>query len=170
MEKPFVHLHNHSDYSLLDGACKVGDLVACAAGMGMPAVALTDHGNMFGAVEFYKKARKAGIKPILGMEAYLDTDKQGGRSREGPGRYHHLTLLAESHEGYRNLIRLTSLGYLKGFYYKPRIGLDALEAHHRGLIALSGCAKGPVADLVHLGKADQARETAALLREIFGPE
>jgi DNA polymerase III subunit alpha len=170
MDKPFVHLHNHSDYSLLDGACKISGLVEQTAKMGLPAVALTDHGNMFGVIEFYKLACKAGVKPILGMEAYITLGNADSPAPQGAGKYNHLTLLAENIEGYRNLIRLTSFGYLKGFYYKPRISLDALAEHSRGLIALSGCAKGPVADMVYLGKPDQAREIAVRLRDLYGPE
>ncbi len=170
MDRPFVHLHNHSDYSLLDGACKISGLVKRAAGMGMSAIALTDHGNMFGIIDFYKKALKKGIKPILGMEAYITTGQPESRRPEGAGRYNHLTLLAENYEGYRNLIRLTSLGYTKGFYYKPRIGLEDLETYRRGLIVLSGCAKGPLADLIYRDEPEKARRSAAELRDLLGPE
>src|SRR5512135_1554735 len=127
----FVHLHNHSHYSLLDGACKIDDLVQAAAADKMPAVALTDHGVMFGAIEFYKKAQKAGVKPIIGMEAYVVT--KGSRFikaslvNEGGGKrvaYHHLLLLARNEIGYRNLIKLCTAGHLDGYYYRPRIDTD----------------------------------------------
>jgi len=170
MDKPFVHLHNHSDYSLLDGAAKIKPLVARAAKFGMPALALTDHGNLFGAIEFYTTARNAGLKPIIGMEAYLTTGDRKDRSAERGSVANHITLLAENKEGYRNLIKLSSIGYVEGFYYKPRIDLEVLEKHHKGLIALSGCAKGLVADLIYRDKPEKARETASSLRDLFGKE
>ncbi|HUU28517.1 MAG TPA: DNA polymerase III subunit alpha [archaeon] len=170
MEKPFIHLHNHSDYSLLDGACKTKLLVAQAVKFGMPALALTDHGNMFGALEFYTEARRVGLKPIIGMEAYITTGDMKSRTAQDGAIYNHLTLLAQNKEGYHNLVELTSIGYLEGFYYRPRIGLDILEQRSKGLLALSGCAKGPVADLIWRNKMSEARQMAADLRDLFGKE
>ncbi|MEA2063834.1 MAG: DNA polymerase III subunit alpha, partial [Gemmatimonadota bacterium] len=182
MEKPFVHLHNHSDYSLLDGASKIEAMVRLTAEKGMPAIALTDHGNLFGAIEFYKTAtrgveietggqtRLVKIKPILGMEAYLTGGSMESRQAKGPGEYNHLTLLSENDEGFRNLTVLSSLGYTRGFYYKPRIDMEALGKYRSGLIALSGCVRGPVADLIFRGKPDKAREAASGLLDLFGPD
>src|ERR687891_3006649 len=133
----FVHLHVHSEYSILDGACRIPELTARAAELDMPAVALTDHGSLAGAVELYREAGKQGVKPILGCEVYVADDRRA--QRKG---YAHLTLLAESNEGYANLIKLASAGYLEGYYYKPRVDWDLLSSHSNGLIALSGCLSG----------------------------
>jgi len=168
MDKPFIHLHNHSDYSLLDGAAKIKPLVARAVKFGMPAIALTDHGNLFGALEFYTAARKAGVKPIIGMEAYITTGDRRDRTAKKGSAANHITLLAENEEGYKNLVKLTSIGYMEGFYYKPRIDLEVLQEHCKGLIALSGCAKGIVGDLIYKDKPEAAREMAASLRDLFG--
>src|SRR5262244_3119630 len=130
----FVHLHNHSDYSLLDGASPIPAMVKRAAELQMPALALTDHGSLFGAVEFYQEARKAGVKPILGMEAYVTRGKRQDRTKDTA---HHLVLLARDERGFRNLMRLSSLAFLEGFYYKPRVDHDVLAAHAGGLLALS---------------------------------
>ena len=134
----FVHLHTHSDYSLLDGAQRIPAVVARARQLGMPALALTDHGNLFGAIHFYKACRQAGIQPILGMEAYVAL----GSRLDKPKRlsdYHHLVLLARDLDGYHNLVRLASEAYLTGFHYKPRIDAELLRAHAGGLVALSAC-------------------------------
>ena len=165
----FVHLHTHSQYSLLDGANRFDALVRTAGEMGMGALALTDHGNLFGAIEFYETARKAGIKPILGMEAYVapgDRRDRGGRG----GNYFHLVLLAENLAGWRNLIRLSSIGYLEGFYYKPRIDHESLAAHAEGLIGLSACLKGEVATALDRERYDTARECATRMARVFGPD
>ncbi|HVO76442.1 MAG TPA: DNA polymerase III subunit alpha, partial [Candidatus Bathyarchaeia archaeon] len=166
----FVHLHNHSEYSLLDGAIRIKDLIDAAKGMGMGAVALTDHGNLFGAVPFLKAGEEAGIKPILGMETYV---AEGGIKDKGRGagqpRSDHLTLLVMNEEGYRNLITLSSIAYLEGFYYRPRIDLELLAAHAGGLIGMSGCLQGGVARLIRAGKWSEARELAMKLSSIFGP-
>src|SRR4029453_3084414 len=132
----FVHLHLHSQFSLLDGANRLDDVIKAAAEADMPAMALTDHGNMFGAIEFYNKARAAGVKPIVGMEAYV---AQGSRLARAPGRgsSNHLVLLARDETGYRNLLKLTSSSFLEGFYYKPRIDKEILRRHSEGLIGLS---------------------------------
>jgi DNA polymerase-3 subunit alpha len=163
----FVHLHTHSQYSLLDGANRFETLVERAREMGMGAVALTDHGNLFGAIEFYGIAKSAGIKPILGMEAYVapgDRREKGGR----PGEYHHLVLLAENEKGWRNLLRLSSIGYLEGFYYKPRIDWTSLSEHAEGLIALSACLKGEVPMLLDRERLEEARGTAERMARLFG--
>jgi DNA polymerase-3 subunit alpha len=166
----FIHLHNHSEYSLLDGAIRVKDLVASAKGMGMGAVALTDHGNLFGAIPFLKAAREAGIKPIVGMETYLADGTIKEKSRVA-GQFHndHLTLLVMNREGYRNLIELSSIAYVEGFYYRPRIDLDLLSAHADGLIGMSGCLQGGIARLLRADKRAEARSLAERLSSILGP-
>lgn len=167
----FVHLHVHSHFSLLDGACKIPELVETAAGFGMPAVALTDHGNMFGAVQFYRAAREAKLKPILGYEAYVAPGSRFEREVTGGIKEaaFHLTLLAENLAGYRNLIKLASLAFLEGFYYKPRIDWESLAAHSEGLICLSGCLKSEVAHHLLAERPEAARAVAARYRELFGP-
>jgi len=139
---PFVHLHLHSDFSLLDGACEITKLVQTVAEQKMPAVALTDHGNLFGAVQFYNAAKHHGVEPIIGCEVYVS--QQGRQTRSDSDRYNHLILLCENQEGYRNLIDLVSTAYLEGFYYKPRIDKELLSRHSKGLIALSACLKGDI--------------------------
>ena len=172
MSASFVHLHNHSDYSLLDGACRLDRLVDRVKGFGMPAVALTDHGNLFGAVEFYGVARAAGIKPIIGCEVYVAHGARGERVRtaDGKGAYDHLVLLARNREGYRNLMKLSSLGYTEGFHYKPRIDKELLEAHASGLLCLSACLRGEVPQLVVAGDDGGAERAAGWYRELFGKE
>ncbi len=165
----FVHLHTHSQYSLLDGANRFDEVVESARGMGMGAVALTDHGNLFGAVEFYETARGAGVKPVLGMEAYVATGDRREKSGR-PGEYHHLVLLAENAAGWRNLLRLSSIGYLDGFYYKPRVDWESLSAHAEGLIGLSACLKGELPQLLDRERLDQARATAVRMARLFGDE
>jgi DNA polymerase-3 subunit alpha len=163
----FVHLHLHTDYSLLDGACEIGELTAEAARRGMPAVAVTDHGNMFAAANFYKEATTHGVKPIIGCEVYVAPDNHKNRGAEAE-RSNHLVLLCENDEGYRNLIKLVSTGFLEGFYYKPRIDHELLARHSKGLIALSACLRGEVADALMAEKYEQARTNAHRLRDIFG--
>jgi DNA polymerase III subunit alpha len=163
----FVHLHLHTDYSLLDGACEIGELTAEAARRGMPAVAVTDHGNLFAAANFYHQATTHGVKPIIGCEVYVAPDNHKNRGTEAE-RSNHLVLLAENEEGYRNLIQLVSTGFLDGFYYKPRVDHDLLARHSKGLIALSACLRGEVADALLADKYDQARTNAYRLRDIFG--
>src|SRR5579872_4106309 len=163
----FVHLHLHTDYSLLDGACEIGELTEEAARRGMPAVAVTDHGNLFAAANFYHKATTHGVKPIIGCEVYVAPDNHKNRGTEAE-RSNHLVLLAENEEGYRNLIQLVSTGFLDGFYYKPRVDHELLAKHSKGLIALSACLRGEVADALVSEKYDQARTNAYRLRDIFG--
>jgi DNA polymerase-3 subunit alpha len=162
---PFVHLHVHSEYSILDGACRIPDLAARAAELEMPAVALTDHGSLAGAVELYREAGKAGIKPIIGCEVYVADDRRA--QQKG---YAHLTLLAESNEGYSNLIKLASAGYLEGYYYKPRVDWDLLAERSKGLIALSGCLSGRVCKALENGNRGEAETELSRLRDIFGPD
>ena len=171
MPSSFVHLHLHTEYSLLDGAVRIPELMARAKALGMPAVAMTDHGNLYGAVDFYTEAKKAGIKPIIGCEAYLApgpmTDKKevSGRKRSS-----HLTLLAETDEGYANLVKLITKAHLDGNYYKPRIDKAALREHAKGLICLSGCINGEINEFLHTDRADEARNSLAEFRDIFGPD
>lgn len=174
----FIHLHNHSHFSLLDGAATVEALVAAAVEHKMPALALTDHGVMFGAVEFYKRAKNAGIKPILGCEAYVVTKgsrktKEASRTAtagQGRGIYDHLVILAKNQVGYQNLIKLCTLGHTEGFYYKPRIDIELLRKYHDGLVALSACAAGVVSRSLVAGNYTEARETAVIFKEIFGED
>jgi len=163
----FVHLHLHTDYSLLDGACEIGELTAEAARRGMPAVAVTDHGNLFAAANFYHQATTHGVKPIIGCEVYVAPDSHKNRGADAE-RSNHLVLLCENEQGYRNLIQLVSTGFLDGFYYKPRVDHELLAQHSRGLIALSACLRGEVADALLGEKYDQARANAYRLRDIFG--
>ncbi len=141
-ESPFVHLHCHTDYSLLDGACEIGQLMDTVVEQKMPAVAMTDHGNLFGAVQFYNTAKAKGIHPVIGCEVYVS--QQGLKTRSDTDRYNHLVLLCETQEGYRNLINLVSTAYLEGFYYKPRIDKDLLAQHSKGLIGMSACLRGDI--------------------------
>jgi DNA polymerase-3 subunit alpha len=165
---PFVHLHLHSQYSLLDGAIRIEDLVAKAKQHQMPALAITDHGNMFGAVEFYLKCKKAGIKPVIGCELYIAPDSRFSKDAKGISEAaYHLILLCENLEGYKNLSYLTSAGFKEGFYYRPRIDRALLEQHSEGLIALSACLKGEVAMQCGRGRMDEALETARWYSELF---
>ena len=165
----FVHLHLHTDYSLLDGACDVEKLVARATALKMPAVAVTDHGNIFGAFHFTEAAKKAGIKPIIGCELYV-CKKDDHRAPPEGDTYNHLCVLAETDEGYRNLAKITSEASMHGFYYKPRISKKFLAEHSKGLIGLSGCLKGEVAEELMEGRYESARKAAGTYREIFGKE
>jgi len=164
-EAPFVHLHVHSEYSILDGACRIPELAARAAELEMPAVALTDHGSLAGAVELYREAGKAGIKPIIGCEAYVADDRRA--QKKG---YAHLTLLAESNEGYANLIKLASAGFLEGYYYKPRVDWELLAERSKGLIALSGCLSGRVCKALENGNRAEAETELGRLSDIFGAD
>src|SRR3982075_3890211 len=171
--RPFVHLHCHSHYSLLDGASKIPALVKRAKALGMPALAVTDHGNLHGAVEFLREAKAADFKPILGMEAYVAPFRRTERSGGGfSGNEHnfHLTLLARNGEGFRNLMRLSSMAFLEGFYYKPRIDKEILERHSDGLICLSGCASAEVSDYILYGKTADAEKLCDWYVRVFGEE
>src|SRR6188474_89639 len=165
----FVHLHLHTEFSLLDGACRIDELLDEAVKLKMPALAVTEHGNMFSSVVFHDHARERGLKPILGCEVYV---AQGSRfEKSGPQtETNHLVLLAETNEGYSNLIKLVSAGYTEGFYYRPRIDKELLAKHAKGLIGLSSCLKGEVASALKVEQARPALEAAARLRDILGPD
>src|SRR5919205_3675670 len=168
----FVHLHLHTDYSMLDGACDVEKLVSRAKELGMPAVAMTDHGNIFGAVHFVNAAHKEGIKPIVGCELYVCKKDDHHTERTPPegDTYNHLLVLAENEEGYRNLVKITSEASLHGMYYKPRVSKKFLAEHSKGLIGLSGCLAGEVCENLLESKYEVAKKAAGQYREIFGAD
>jgi DNA polymerase-3 subunit alpha len=177
----FTHLHQHTEFSMLDGAARVGDVVAAAAADGQPAVGITDHGNMYGILDFYKAAKEQGIKPIIGTELYQAYDHRterparrgrmddsGGEAEGGRKAYYHLTALAENGTGYKNLIQLSSRAYLEGYYMKPKVDWELLEEHHEGIIATTGCLGGQVLQALINGDERGALEKAARLQDIFG--
>jgi DNA polymerase-3 subunit alpha len=179
----FAHLHVHTEFSMLDGAARLDELVAKAAADGQPGVGITDHGNMYGVLDFYRECRTQGVKPIIGTEAYMAFDNRaerparrgkiddsGGDADGGKKLYYHLTLLAESDEGYKNLIKLSSLAFLEGYYYKPRMDWELLERHHHGLIATTGCLGGHVLQALLNGDEKGALDKAGRLQEIFGKD
>src|ERR1700681_4719623 len=168
--KTFVHLHNHTEYSLLDGASRIPALVARAAELEMPALAMTDHGVMYGAIHFYKACKEAGIKPIIGCEVYVAPRSRLLREGRVDRDPNHLTLLAANHEGYVNLMTLCTVGQMEGMYYKPRIDKEILAEHSRGIIALSGCLQGEPASRISEGDLDGARESVATYKDIFGAD
>ncbi len=167
MATEFVHLHNHSEYSMLDGACRIADMVDWAVENSAPAVALTDHGNMFGAWELYSKAKNAGVNPIVGCEVYVAPGDRRTRGK-GQGGPYHLTLLAEDATGYQNLLKLVSLGYTEGFYSKPRIDMEILREYHDGIIALTGCIQGQVPQLLCSNRREEGIQNFKTLMEIMG--
>ena len=176
MSSSFIHLHVHTQYSLLDGAIRLKDLFETARAFEMPSVAMTDHGNMFGSLEFYELSKKYGIKPIIGCEGYIAprSRHERGQRLDGNGngdedRSYHLVLLASNPTGYQNLVKLVSMGHLEGFYYKPRMDKEILRKHSEGLICLSGCLKGEVATHLLRNQQEAARKTALEYAEIFGP-
>ena len=177
----FVHLHVHTEYSMLDGAARVGDLVAEVARQEMPAIAMTDHGNVFGAFDFYKQAKKVGVKPIIGIEAYVAPESRFEKKRvkwadggeddvSGGGAYTHMTILAENNQGLSNLFRLSSLASLEGYYYKPRMDRELLSQYSSGLIATTGCPGGEIQTRLRMGAYKEAVRAASELRDIFGKE
>lgn len=168
MSKPFVHLHLHTKYSLLDGACDIIPVVNRAKELGMPALAITDHGVMYGAIDFYKTCTQAGIKPIIGCEVYI-LAKAHRETRDHTIPYHHLVLLARNNEGYQNLARINTISHLEGFYYKPRIDKETLRTYAGGLIALSACLKGEVNTLLQQRQLDEAERVAREYQDILGP-
>ena len=168
----FTHLHLHTEYSLLDGACRINQLVERVKALGQTAVAITDHGVMYGAVDFYKACKAAGIKPIIGCEVYV---APRGRTRfqkvhEYDAESRHLVLLCRNEEGYRNLSYMVSKAYLEGFYIKPRIDMDLLREHAAGLIACSACLGGEIPRLLMAGDYDQAKKAALEMRALFGED
>ena len=177
----FVHLHNHTEYSMLDGAARVEDMVLAAKADGQTAIGITDHGNLYGVLDFYDTCRKHDVTPIIGLEAYMarnsrhdrpsrrgKVDDSGGEVDGGHRLYNHLTLLAESTQGYRNLIQLSSRAFLEGYYYKPRVDWELLEQHHEGLIATSSCLSGVVLEALVKDNFDEGLSMAARLQDIFG--
>ena len=167
----FCHLHVHSEYSLLDGANRISDLVKACGEDGQRALALTDHGNMYGAVELYQKAHSGGIKPLMGCEVYIaKRSMREKHSKKNGNGYSHLTLLARTNEGYQNLVKLTSAGFVDGFHYKPRIDMDLLRDHAAGISCLSGCLAGEINQLTRAGKESEAEAWATDLRDLFGPD
>lgn len=166
----FCHLHVHTQYSLLDGAARIKDLMARAKEMGMTHIAMTDHGVMYGTVEFYKEAKAAGLTPVLGCEVYVAKQNMHDRQGRADREYSHLVLLAENQKGYQNLVHLVSLGWLKGYYYKPRIDYDTLAQYAEGLIGLSACLSGDIPRLLMQGDYQGAKQLAQRLSDIFGPE
>ena len=161
----FVHLHVHSEYSILDGACRISDLVERATELQMPAVSLTDHGSMAGAVQLWKATRGTGVKPVVGCEVYVADDRRAHEKGNA-----HLTLLAADNAGYANLIKLSSLGYLEGYYYKPRVDWELLEQHKAGVIALSGCLSGSVCKALEENRPNDARAELDRLQQVFGAD
>ncbi|MFH1905276.1 MAG: DNA polymerase III subunit alpha [bacterium] len=167
----FVHLHNHTQYSLLDGACRIKDIISSAHEFKMPALAITDHGNMFGAIEFYDEAMKHGIKPIVGYEAYVAPGNRKERALHGiKEAAFHLTLLAANEDGYKNLMKLATIAYLEGFYYKPRIDKQVLSEHSKGIIGLSGCMKGEIPHLILIDQLDAAEKLISEYQDILGKD
>ncbi|MGH3424131.1 MAG: DNA polymerase III subunit alpha, partial [Nocardioidaceae bacterium] len=178
----FVHLHVHTEYSMLDGAARLGDMFERTAELGMPAIAMTDHGNVFGAYDFYRSAKAAGVKPIIGMESYLTPNtsrferkrvrwnKGGGDDVSGGGAYTHMTLLAENTTGMHNLFRLSSRSGIEGFFYKPRADRELLNEYAEGLIGTTGCPSGEIQTWLRIGDYEKARAAAGEFRDIFGPD
>jgi len=163
----FTHLHVHTEYSLLDGMCRIPQLISRVRELGMDSLAITDHGAMYGVIEFYRTAREAGIKPIIGCEIYLAPGSRSGRDVADRNHYH-LILLARNHTGYQNLIQLVTKAHLEGFYYRPRVDKELLEQYHEGLIALSGCLAGEIPRLILEGRLQDARQAAQWYRQVFG--
>ncbi|MBP7930323.1 MAG: PHP domain-containing protein, partial [Acidimicrobiia bacterium] len=168
MADSFAHLHLHTEYSMLDGAARVDQVVAAAARDGQPAIGITDHGNLYGVLPFYKAAEAQGLKPIIGMEGYFVTCSRHDRPKRDENKRYHMTLLAETTEGYKNLVRISSDAFIDGYYYKPRLDFDLLERFHTGLIGTTGCLGGVVSQ--HLLKGDEqgALEAAGTFQDILG--
>ena len=165
----FVHLHTHTEYSLLDGSNKIKDYVKRIKELGMNAAAITDHGNMFGVINFYREANKEGIKPILGCEVYVAPNSRFDKEiTGGEDRYYHLILLAKNNLGYSNLMKIVSAGYIEGFYYRPRVDMEILNKYHEGIICLSACLAGEVQRYISKGLYDEACKQAIKYRDCFG--
>ena len=168
MSQPFVHLHCHTDYSLLDGACEISQLMKLVSEQNVPAVAMTDHGNLFGAVEFYSSAKEKGVHPVIGCEVYVT--QQSHAVKNEANRYNHLVLLCENQEGYKNLTNLVSTAFLDGFYYKPRIDKDLLARHSKGIIAMSACLRGDINEALMSDRYEEGKRLALEYRDIFGKD
>ena len=165
----FTHLHVHTEYSLLDGSSKIKELVNRAKELNMDSLAITDHGVMYGVIDFYRAAKEAGIKPVIGCEVYVAPGSRFDRENvNGEDRYYHLVLLAENDTGYHNLMKIVSKGFVDGFYYKPRVDMEVLETYHEGIIALSACLAGEVPRYLARGLYEEAKKAAVKYRDIFG--
>ena len=165
----FTHLHVHTEYSLLDGSCKISELAARIKEMGMDSIAITDHGVMYGVIDFYRAAREAGVKPIIGCEVYVAPGSRFDRENvHGEDRYYHLVLLAENNQGYQNLMKIVSKGFVDGFYYRPRVDEEVLREYHEGIIALSACLAGEVPRLLERGLYEEAKQAVQKHIDIFG--
>ena len=165
----FTHLHVHTEYSLLDGSNKIKEYVARVKELGMDSAAITDHGAMYGVIDFYRAAREAGIKPILGCEVYVAPNSRFDKETTGgEDRYYHLVLLAENNQGYSNLMKIVSKGYVEGFYYRPRVDMEVLREYHEGIIALSACLAGEVQRYIQKGLYEEAKKTALKYEDTFG--
>ena len=167
----FAHLHVHTEFSLLDGSNKIKEYVRYVKELGMDSAAITDHGVMYGAVDFYKAAKEAGINPIIGCEVYVAPHSRFDRELTGgEDRYYHLVLLAENNTGYANLVKIVSKGFTEGYYYRPRVDMEVLEQYHEGLIALSACLAGEVPRYIQKGLVDEAKKVALKYQNIFGKD
>ena len=165
----FTHLHVHTEYSLLDGSSKIKELVARVKELGMDSIAITDHGVMYGVIDFYRTAKEQGIKPILGCEIYVAPGSRFDRENvKGENRYYHMVLLAENDKGYHNLMKIVSRGFTEGYYYKPRVDFEVLEQYHEGIIALSACLAGEIPTSIRKDKYEEAKEVALKYRDLFG--
>ena len=167
---PFAHLHVHTEYSLLDGACRIAEIMARVKELGQDAIAITDHGVMYGVIDFYRAARAAGINPVLGCEVYVAPGSRFDKTAVGrdEDRYYHLVLLAQNDTGYHNLMKIVSRGFTEGFYYKPRVDYEVLEEYKEGLIALSACLAGEVATYIRENNYEKAKDSALKLQDLFG--
>lgn len=167
----FAHLHVHTEYSLLDGSNKIKEYVARVKALGMDSAAITDHGVMYGVIDFYREAKNQGINPILGCEVYVAPNSRFDREvTGGEDRYYHLVLLAENNEGYANLMKIVSKGFVEGYYYKPRVDKEVLREYHSGIIALSACLAGEVSRYLMKGLYEEAKKAALEYRDIFGED
>ena len=165
----FTHLHVHTEYSLLDGSSKIKELAARAKELGMDSLAITDHGVMYGVIDFYRACREVGVKPIIGCEVYVSPGSRFDRETvSGEDRYYHLVLLAENNQGYQNLMKIVSKGFVEGFYYKPRVDYEVLEQYHEGIIATSACLAGEIPRYLMRGMYEDAKQAALHYQEIFG--
>lgn len=169
MPMAFTHLHVHTEYSLLDGSSKIKELLPRAKELGMDSLAITDHGVMYGVIDFYKKAKEVGIKPILGCEIYVAPGSRFDREQSrGEDRYYHLVLLAENNQGYKNLMKIVTRGFTEGYYYRPRVDYEVLEQYHEGIIALSACLAGEIPNKILKEDYEGAREAARRMNALFG--